>query len=51
MSKDNHLERHLALCKRIYLRLLAERKWPFPNQADSPNFEDLVESKDWNDDV
>ncbi len=42
---DPHLERHLALCKRVYLRMLAEGTWPWTAEADSPNPEDMVESK------
>lgn len=43
MDKDEHLERHLDLCKRIYLRMLRDGSWPW---ADSPKSEDLIESKD-----
>lgn len=42
---DPHLERHLALCKRIYLRMLAEGSWPWP-EADSPDPGNMVESGD-----
>lgn len=43
MDKQEHLKRHLALCKRIYLRMLEDNSWPW---RDSPKSEDLVESKD-----
>ena len=42
MSKDEHIQRHLELCQRVYERLLAEGKWPWP---DSPKSEDVVESE------
>ena len=41
MYENEHLRRHLELCQRVYERLVAEGKWPFP---DSPNPEDLIES-------
>lgn len=47
MNNDDQLQRYLGLCKRIYLRMLAEGSWPW---ADSPNSEDLVESGDNPDD-
>lgn len=43
---DPHLQRHLALCKRMYLRLLTDGTWPWPEAADSPDPEDVVESGD-----
>lgn len=43
MTHDEHLSEHLELCKRIYLRMLADGTWPWD---DSPNSEDLVESDD-----
>lgn len=43
MDNDEHLERHLELCKRIYLRMLKDGSWPW---LDSPKPEDLVESDD-----
>jgi hypothetical protein len=43
MDKDDHLERHLELCHRIYLRMLADGSWSW---RDSPKSEDLVESED-----
>jgi hypothetical protein len=49
MNKDEHLERHLELCRRIYLRMLADGSWPWSDDQDSQNSEDLVESKDNND--
>ncbi|QXT41029.1 hypothetical protein [Gymnodinialimonas ceratoperidinii] len=43
MKDNDHIERHLELCQRIFERLLADGTWPW---ADSQNPEDLVESKD-----
>lgn len=43
MTEDDHIQRHLELCQRIFERLLAEGTWPWP---ESQNPEDLVESKD-----
>ncbi|CAN7521326.1 hypothetical protein [Rhizobium sp. LjRoot254] len=37
------LERYLALCERIYERMVETGEWPWP---DSPNFEDVVDSGD-----
>lgn len=41
MDSKEHLNRHIELCKRIYLRMLRDGSWPW---ADSPKSEDLVES-------
>jgi hypothetical protein len=43
MDIEEHLERHLELCRRIFLQMLADGSWPW---ADSPKSEDLVESED-----
>lgn len=51
MNKDDHLQQHLELCKRIYLRMLAEESWPWANQLDSQNSENLVESEIKQDDI
>ena len=51
MTNDDHLDRHLALCKRMYLRMLAEGSWPWKEEADSPKTEDVIESKDDNHDI
>lgn len=37
------LERYLALCERAFERMVETGKWPW---LDSPNFDDVVESKD-----
>lgn len=29
MDKDDHLQRHLDLCRRMYLRMLADGTWPW----------------------
>ncbi len=36
------LLRYLELCERAYARMVAEGRWPW---ADSPDFEDVVESE------
>ena len=41
MNKDEHLERHLEICKQIYLQMLEAGTWPW---QDSQKSEDLVES-------
>lgn len=43
MDKDDHLQQHLELCKRIYLRMLEDGTWPW---RDSQIPEDMVESED-----
>jgi hypothetical protein len=48
MNKEDHLQQHLELCKRIYLRMLEEGTWPW---SDSQNYEDLVESEDIKTDI
>jgi len=40
MKHDDHLKQHLELCKRIYLRMLRDNTWPWP---ESHNCEDLVD--------
>ena len=37
------LERYLALCQRIYERMIETGKWPW---SDSPDFDDVVELED-----
>ncbi len=52
MDKDDHLQRHLELCRRMYLRMLAEGSWPWKEEdPDSRDSEDVVESGDNPDDV
>ena len=51
MKKDDHLQRHLDLCRRMYLRMLADGTWPLEKAPDSPNPDDVVESEDADDDV
>lgn len=41
MDNNDQLRRYLDLCRRIYLRMLADGSWPW---ADSLKSEDLVES-------
>jgi hypothetical protein len=45
MTHDEHLEQHLELCRRVYLRMLAEDSWPWKEGQDSPKSEDVLESK------
>jgi len=40
------LERYLALCKRVYERMVSEGTWPWPDNPDSTESGDLVESDD-----
>ena len=51
MDKDYHLHRHLALCRRMYLRMLADGTWPWKEERESPDLQDVVESKDIENDV
>ena len=48
MTEDERIERHLKLCQRVYERLVAEGKWPWP---DSKNSQDMVELEDPKTDV
>lgn len=43
MTEDEHIQRHLEICQRVYERLVAEGKWLW---EDSPKSEDLVDSDD-----
>lgn len=40
------VERHLALCKRIYEDMEEDGSWPWAEKSDSPDSEDLIESED-----
>lgn len=42
MKENDHIRRHLEICQRVYERLVAEGKWPFPDSTES---EDLIESE------
>lgn len=42
------LERYLALCQRVYERMIETGKWPW---SDSPDFGDVVESEDNHNDI
>lgn len=46
MNNDEQLERHLELCRRVYLRMLAEDSWPWKAEDDSSKSGDVVESED-----
>ena len=51
MNKEEHLQRHLELCRHMYLRMLADGTWPWREGEDSPNPEDVIESEGTDDDV
>lgn len=51
MNKDDHLQRHLELCRRMYLRMLADGTWPWKVGPDSSDSEDMVDFKDTENDV
>lgn len=44
MDKEEHLRRHLELCKRVYERMKREGSWPWAEEVDSPKSEDVVDS-------
>ncbi len=48
MTEDERIQRHLEICYRVYVRLVAEGKWRWP---DSPKSKDVIESKDPNTDI
>lgn len=35
MKNDEHLERHFELCERVYLELVAAKKWPWRDSRES----------------
>lgn len=41
MTEDEHIQRHIEICQAVYMRLVAEGKWPWP---DSTDLADMVES-------
>lgn len=45
MDKQEHLRRHLELCKRVYERMKREGSWPWRELLDSPKSEDVIESE------
>jgi hypothetical protein len=49
-SDNEHLERHLELCRRVFLRMLADDSWPW-KEGDSQESEDVIESEDKDKDV
>ena len=51
MDKGELLERHLELCKRVYERMKRDGTWPWRDEPDSPNSEDMVDSEDYDDDI
>ena len=46
MNKNEHLRRHLELCKAVYLRMKRDGSWPWADGLDSPKSDDVVESED-----
>ena len=46
MNHDERLAIHLELCERIFKRMQRDGSWPWKQVADSPNPEDLIESRD-----
>lgn len=40
------LERYLALCERVYQRMIREGTWPWKDDPDSTDGQDLIESED-----
>ncbi len=48
MTEDEHIQRHLEICQRVYERLVAEGKWPW---AESSKSEDVIESEDNHSDI
>lgn len=51
MDKDEHLQRHLDLCRRVYRRMLADGSWPWKDELDSTETESVIESEDIPNDV
>lgn len=49
-TDDEHLERHLELCRCVFLRMLAEDSWPW-KETDSHESEDVIDSENNNDDA
>lgn len=46
MDRQDHLQRHIELCKQVYKRLKRDGSWPWRTEADSPNSGDVIESED-----
>jgi len=44
MDKEEHLRRHLELCKLIYERMKRDGSWPWGDEADSSSSDDVIES-------
>tara|TARA_R100000365_G_C2724308_1_gene56007 strand:+ start:630 stop:776 length:147 start_codon:yes stop_codon:yes gene_type:complete len=47
--EDETLEQYFKMCLRVYEQMERDGTWPWA--SDSPNAEDLIESKDSSDDV
>ena len=46
MNENDHIRRHLEICQRVYERLVAEGKWPFPDSTESGDVVELESEKD-----
>ena len=46
MDKEEHLRRHLELCKRIYERMKRDGTWPWADESDSSNSDGVIEFED-----
>lgn len=46
MNESEALEQYFAICKRVYERMERDGTWPWAEQEDSSNSEDLVELND-----
>lgn len=49
MTENEHLHRHIDLCRRMQHRMLTDGTWPWGEETESPNPEIMVESEDLND--
>lgn len=47
--EDDMLEQYFEICQRVYEQMERDGTWPW--ESDSPNSEDLIESKDSSDDL
>ncbi len=51
MDHDKRLAIHLELCERIFRRMQRDGSWPWKQEPDSPNSEDLVDSTGTDDEI
>ena len=40
MTEDEHIQRHLEICQRVFERLVAEGKWLWPDSLNPKNMID-----------